>query len=141
MLRDGNISLNPAKVYRLGTLLIWLGVLTWAPFVLLRAVGEKPSLFWFLPLHLLGVIGGGRLRALARRDMGAAPRKNSLRAIGHGLIGLGIAVWLPYFFMKYVSHQPVQLMQFLPFHLAGILSGVAILGIVFIKEQTRNKRR
>ena len=44
--------------YRLGTLLLWLGILTWVPFIILRIVGEKPSLFWFLPFHLLGVIGG-----------------------------------------------------------------------------------
>ena len=31
--------------YRLGTVMIWLGVLTWLPFIVLRIAGEKPSLF------------------------------------------------------------------------------------------------
>jgi polyferredoxin len=136
MLRVGNISVNPTSAYRLGTILIWLGVFIWVPFVLLRAMGETPSLFWFLPFHLMGVIGGGRLRSLARREMDVIPRKKPLRIVGHGLIGLGVAVWVPYFFAKYIAHQPVQLMQFLPFHLIGVLSGVLVLGIVFIKEHT-----
>jgi polyferredoxin len=140
-MRVANISLNPANLYRLGTLMIWLGVLTWVPFLLLRSLGERPSLFWFLPIHLLGVIGGSRLRAYARRDLDTAPRNTSLRIIGHGLIWLGIAVWLPYFFLRYALNLPVQVMQFLPFHLAGVLSGVMVLGIVFIKERTGNNTR
>lgn len=46
---------NPLIRYRLGTALIWLGVLTWAPFILLRIAGEKPSLFLYLAFHLAGV--------------------------------------------------------------------------------------
>jgi len=60
---------NPALMrYRLGNLLITLGVLTWLPFIVLRIAGETPSLFLFLPFHLLGVIGGSRLRAYARKE-------------------------------------------------------------------------
>ncbi len=54
--------------YRLGTVLIWLGIMTWVPFIILRMAGEKPSLFWYLPFHLIGVIGGSRLRATAQRN-------------------------------------------------------------------------
>jgi hypothetical protein len=32
---------NPLIRYRLGTALIWLGVLTWAPFIMLRIAGES----------------------------------------------------------------------------------------------------
>ena len=40
--------------YRVGLAPIWLGVLTWLPFILMRASGPKPSLFWFLPFHPIG---------------------------------------------------------------------------------------
>jgi membrane protein DedA with SNARE-associated domain len=141
MLKVGNLTIKPAAVYRMGSWLIWVGVLTWAPFILLRILGEKPSLFWFLPLHLLGVVGGSRLRGLARREMETAPEKNTLRMIGHALIWLGVGVWIPYFFLKYVSHQPVEVMRFLPFHLTGVLGGVVVLGYLFIKKQVGNKAK
>lgn len=122
--------------YRLGTVLIWLGVLTWAPFIVLRMAGEKPSLFLFLPFHLIGVVSGARLRAIARKEMGAlAPTKNLLRVIGHGLIYTGILVWAPYFYLKYIAHQPMNVMNFLPYHLTGILSGLIFLGLSYLSSR------
>ena len=58
MVTDEKISNAALTRYRLGNALIWLGVLTWLPFIVLRIAGEKPSLFWFLPFHLVGVVGG-----------------------------------------------------------------------------------
>lgn len=122
--------------YRLGTVLIWLGVLTWAPFIVLRMAGEKPSLFLFLPFHLIGVVSGARLRAIARKEMGAlVPAKNLLRVIGHGLIYTGILVWAPYFYLKYIAHQPMNVMNFLPYHLTGILSGLIFLGLSYLSSR------
>ena len=118
--------------YRLGNVLIWLGVRTWVPFIVLRIADEKPSLFWYLPFHLLGVIGGARLRTLARKEMGAPPpQKNRLQMLGHGLIFAGILVWAPYFYLKLVSQQQVEVMSFLPYHLTGILGGVLVLAISY----------
>jgi hypothetical protein len=118
--------------YRLGTALIWLGVLTWVPFIILKVVGEKPSLLWFLPFHLLGVIGGSRLRATARKEMDLPPGKTSLlRVIAHGLIYAGILVWAPYFYLKATTQAPVEVMNFLPYHLAGVLTGIALLVVNF----------
>lgn len=129
---------NPLTRYRLGTVLIWLGVLTWAPFILLRIAGEKPSLFWYLPFHLVGVIGGARLRASARREMDMPPSKrNRLRAAGHGLIYLGILVWAPYFYLKMFTSMPAEVMDFLPYHLTGVLGGVAVLGISHLAERRK----
>jgi hypothetical protein len=86
--------------YRLGTALVWLGVLTWVPFMLLRIAGEKPSLLWFLPFHLAGVMGGSRLRSVARKEMGVdPPKKNLLTRAGHAMSFLGILVWAPYFYL------------------------------------------
>ena len=127
MVTDEKVYNAALRRYRFGNAMIWLGVLTWAPFILLRIVGEKPSLFWYLPIHLLGVIGGSRMRAVARKEMGTPPPKKSrLRALGHGLIFAGILMWSPYFYLK-AMHQPADVMDYLPFHLVGVLGGVAVL--------------
>ena len=126
--------------YRSGTLLIWLGVLTWLPFIMLRIAGQKPSLFLFLPIHLVGVVGGSRLRASARKEMNIIPsKKNVLQTLGHTMIFLGIAVWLPYFYLKAI-HEPVEVMNFLPYHLAGVLGGVALLGISYLISQKADRK-
>ena len=116
--------------YRLGIVLIWIGVLTWAPFIVMRANGIYPSIFWFLPFHLTGVIGGSRLRAAARREMGKeAPKKNAFRTIGHILIFLAIAVWGVYFYLKLVAGLPVEATDFMPYHLTGIFGGIGLLTV------------
>lgn len=119
--------------YRLGTALVWLGALTWLPFILLRVAGEKPSFLLFLPFHLLGVIGGSRLRSLARQEMGElVPQRNRLRMVGHGLIYLGVLVWVPYFYVKLIVEQPLDVMDYLPFHLAGVLSGLFCIAVSYL---------
>jgi hypothetical protein len=55
--------------YRLGNALIWLGVLVWALYIVLRIIVEQPSVNLYLPLHLVGVMDGSRLRAFARKDV------------------------------------------------------------------------
>ncbi|MFZ5857995.1 MAG: hypothetical protein ACOYZ6_14290 [Chloroflexota bacterium] len=127
MVTEEKISNAALMRYRLGNVLIWLGVLTWLPFIVLRIAGEKPSLFLYLPFHLAGVIGGSRLRAYARKEMRMAPPKKSrLRTVGHIMIFAGILVWAPYFYLKAVQ-QPVEVMNFLPYHLTGVLGGVVVL--------------
>ena len=130
----------PAIVrYRLANVLIWVGVLTWVPFILLRFAGEKPNIFWFLPFHLIGVVGGSRLKSTARRDLGSsAPQKTRLRTLGHILVFTGIMVWVIYFFLKLVAHMPVEVSQFLPFHLTAMFSGVAVLFINFWLERQKS---
>lgn len=130
----GEKMINTAlRRYRLGIVLIWMGVLTWLPFIVLRVAGEKPSFILFLPFHLLGVLGGSRLRSLARKEMGAlAPEKNHLRIVGHGLIYIGILVWVPYFYLKLVTGQTVDLMDYLPFHLTGVLGGLLCIALSYV---------
>jgi hypothetical protein len=129
----GEKSANAAQIrYRAGFFLIWIGVLIWLPFIVMRASGLKPSLFWFLPFHLVGVIGGSRLRKKAREEMGVdAPQKNALRTLGHSLIFLGILVWSVYLYLKLVAGQPVDVGDFLPYHLAGIFGGIVLLLVNF----------
>ena len=122
--------------HRLGTILVWLGVFTWAPFIFLRAVGEKPSFLFFLPFHLIGVIGGSRLRSAARKELGlASPKKNVLHTVGHGMILLGILVWVPYLYLKLIMGQPVEVMNYLPYHLTGVLGGVLLHILSFILDR------
>ena len=133
MVTDEKIYNVALTRYRLGNVLILLGVLTWVPFIVLRIAGEKPSLLWYLLFHLLGVIGGSRLRAHARNEMGTFPPKMSrLRVIGHGLIYIGILVWAPYFYLKLTTQAAVDVMNFLPYHLTGVLGGITLLVINFL---------
>jgi len=113
---------------QVGTTLVWLGVLVWAPFIVLRVAGYKPPVYYYLSIHLLGVIGGSRLRASARRktDHGKITRPYSQK-IAHSLILLGVMAWLPYFTLKYAAGQLVQILPFLTVHLIGVLSGVGLL--------------
>ena len=128
--------------YRLGTVLLWLGVFIWAPFIFLRAIGEQPVFLFFLPFHLIGVIGGARLRSMARRELGMpASNQNRLHTAGHLLILLGILVWAPYLYLKLVLGQPVEVMNFLPFHLTGVLGGVLLHVISYMIERQRKAPR
>ena len=132
---------NVVLRYRLGTILIWLGVLTWAPFIFLRAIGEKPTFLLFLPFHLIGVVGGSRLRSTARRELGLnAPKRNLLHTAGHILILLGISVWVPYLYSKLVLGQSVEVMNYLPFHLTGVLGGVFLHVLSYLLERYRRRK-
>ena len=118
--------------YRLGNALITLGVMAWLPFIVLRIAGEKPSLFLYLPFHLLGVLAGSSLCASARKEMGTVPAKKSpLQILGRGMIVLGILVWAPYFYLK-VVRQSVEAMDYLPYHLIGLLGGITLLAINYL---------
>ncbi len=140
MVTDEKIYNAALTRYRLGNALIWLGVLTWLPFIVLRIAGEKPSLFLYLPFHLAGVIGGSRLRAYARKEMRMAPPKKSrLQTVGHIMIFAGILVWVPYFYLKAVQ-QPVEVMSFLPYHLTGVLGGIALLAINYLISRKEGAR-
>ena len=141
MVTEEERTLNTVLLrHRLGTILIWLGVFAWVPFIFLRAVGEKPTIFLFLPLHLVGVIGGSRLRSMARRELGLSlPKKKPLHTAGHILIFLGISVWAPYLYLKLVMGQSVEVMNYLPFHLTGVLGGVFLHLLSFMIERYRRR--
>ena len=141
MVTDKEIYNTAMFKYRFGFVLIWIGVLTWLPFLVLRIAGERPSLFWYLPFHLVGVIGGSRLRAAARREMNLVlPKKNLFQLLGHGMILAGILVWAPYFYLRAVAHQPVEVMDYLPYHLMGILGGISLLGISYLISRRSEKQ-
>jgi hypothetical protein len=128
------------KHYLWGTLLIWLGVLIWVPFIVLKMTGENPSFLWYLPFHLIGVVGGSRLRAFARKEMGLPPpKRNPLQIGGSILIALGILTWAPYFYLKAFTQTSVDVMNFLPFHLIGVLGGVLLLTINYFNARKNSE--
>jgi peptidoglycan/LPS O-acetylase OafA/YrhL len=54
---------RPSPRQRLGTALIWAGVLAWLPYFALRELSDADVPSWpFLTWHLLGVIPGALLR-------------------------------------------------------------------------------
>ncbi len=128
-----NKKVAPEALLRVGTILVWLGVLTWLPFIVLHVAGQNPSLFLFLPIHLFGVIGGARLRAMARPA--PSPKKNWRRLAAHFLILVGVLVWAPYFYLKLVMHQAVDITQYLPFHLLGIFGGIVLHGVEYFSRK------
>lgn len=136
MVTEEKIINNVMLRYKFGTILVWLGVFTWAPFILLRATGAKPPFLWFLPFHLIGVIGGSRLRSAARKELGlSVPKRNLLHTAGHVMILLGISVWVPYLYSKLIMGQFVEVMDYLPFHLIGVLGGVLVHVLSYIMER------
>jgi len=138
MITEGKLFNAPLTRYRLGSALIWVGVLTWVPYIVLRLTGQDISPFLFLPFHLIGVVGGSRLRSRARKEMGISKtKKNLFRLIGHVMIWAGISVWVPYFYMKLVVRVSVAVMNYLPYHLAGVIGGVLMLGISYLHGRKR----
>ncbi len=122
--------MTPSNRRTIGTILIWLGVLVWVPFLALIPLGQAVSIFPFLAAHLAGVLGGWRLRASADRlegierakDMRGRRRKIASRI----LIYLGVLAWAPYFYLDRVLGQETNIAPFLTAHLTGVLSGLAL---------------
>ena len=113
----------------ISSILIWLGVLSWAPFFVLLALDQPVSIFPFLATHLTGVLGGGFLRARAIRVEGGittSQRGRKRKIASSILIYLGVLAWAPYFYWKYALQQPVELLPFLIVHLSGVLPGFAL---------------
>lgn len=128
--------MNPEKQYQLGKFLIWGGVLAWLPYLTLLALGHAPPIWAFLPFHLIGVIGGARLRSAARRQLGLpVPERNLLRLAGRVLILLGVLVWGVYFVRKLAFGHPVAVHDYLPYHLTGVLGGIGLLLLAWRRER------
>lgn len=128
--------LNPKN---LGTILIWLGVAAWLPFLYLLAVGQNPSIYPFLAVHLTGILGGTRLKALARKDT-AHKKRNKRYVIGRIMILLGVLAWLPYLYQKELLAMTVEIRPYLTVHLVGVLGGIALLASVPITRYLRKSR-
>jgi len=110
----------------IGVGLIWLGVLAWLPYLYLLASGMDPSIYPFLSVHLLGILGGTRLRAAADPEK-RTKKHHPLQRVGRIMIILGVIVWVPYIYQKNVLVTPTEITPFLATHLTGVLGGIALL--------------
>ncbi len=108
-----------------GTVLIYIGVAAWLPYFYLLGAGRSVSVIPFLIVHLVCVVGGGRLRSTADKT-GAAPADAGLRLASRILITLGVLAWAPYFYLTQVQNIETAVAPFLLAHLTGVLSGVGI---------------
>lgn len=122
--------MNPENRRTVGTILIWVGVLAWAPFLAAVAAKQAVSILPFLIAHLSGVLGGWWLRRSAdraegidrARDIHGQRRKLASRI----LIYLGVLAWAPYIYLDRIVGQDLEIGPFLAVHLTGVLSGVAL---------------
>ena len=113
---------------QIGRTLIWLGVLTWVPYILLTIAGKSLPILPFLTVHLAGVIGGTKLRR--RNISGSSEQSRSItplqRRISNALLLIGIITWGVYFLMKSSLGEQVEIMPFLIIHLSGIFGGILL---------------
>ena len=116
--------------HTLGTVLIWLGVLAWVPFLALVMSGQDVSILPFLVVHLTGVLGGWRLRSSADRRPGMDPAGAAIgrrrQTASRVLIYLGVLAWAPYLYTTRIVEQETNIAPFLAAHLTGVLSGVGL---------------
>lgn len=125
-----------------GTVLIWLGVLAWAPFFFALATGREVSIFPFLTLHLTGVLGGAWLRSRAdRKAAGPAMQTHGRRRriVSRLMIYLGVLAWAPYFYLERIVGLEVEIGPFLAAHLIGVLGGTALRVSVELDRFFRRK--
>ncbi|MEW6717851.1 MAG: hypothetical protein AB1345_10155 [Chloroflexota bacterium] len=131
---------NPHQLYKNGTILLWAGILVWIPYFALRMIGERPSLMVYLPFHLLGVIGGARMRTTAQKQLGKpVEKRRGYKRFAHYPVIASVLVWILYYALK-LTGRPVELTPFLTVHLIGILSGLALMGIGGVVQYFQSKR-
>jgi len=122
--------MTPNNRRTVGTILIWLGVLVWAPFLASITSGQAVSIFPFLAAHLAGVLGGWWLRSSADRLEGIDAAKSThgrrRKIASRILIYLGVLAWAPYLYLTQVLGQETNITPFLAVHLTGVLSGAAL---------------
>jgi hypothetical protein len=133
--------MSPSQLRNYGTVLLWAGVLVWVPYFMLRFIGESPSLMMFLPFHLLGVIGGARMRSAANKKLGKpVDKRKGYRRIAHLILIASLLVWVPYYALK-LTGRPVELNPYLTIHLIGIFSGTGLMGIGSAVKYFKQKRQ
>ena len=130
--------MSPAQRRSAGTILIWLGVLAWAPFFVLVANQQPVSIFPFLGAHLAGVFGGAWLRNSADKMEGLEKAQATYgrhrRLVSKIMIYLGVLAWAPYFYLDRFLGQDVTITPFLAAHLTGVLGGAALRASVELER-------
>lgn len=129
-------NLNLAQWKKISTILIWVGVLSWVPFIYLKFSDQNPPLIPFLLFHLTGVIGGARSRSWIRQqETGEKPKADRVGVVGRILVLVGVSAWIPYLTMKYVMKIDVDITPFLSVHLPGVLGGGLMMLVGFFRKK------
>ena len=123
---------------KLGNILTLLGVLAWVPFLYLVFIGQQPSIFPFLTVHLSGVIIGSQLR---RGSSSAKKVRSRRQLIGRILIVLGVFAWAPYLYQKVILSQSIEMAPFLTVHLIGVLGGIVLLLSVPLTQYLQSRQQ
>ena len=132
---------NPNHLRKFGTIFIIIGVLVWAPYFVMRINGESPSLLVFLPFHLLGVVGGARMRKTANKQLGIPIEKSrGYKRIARYLVIASLLVWILYYALKF-SGRPVEVAPFLTVHLVGMLGGTGLMGVGAAVQYLQKRRQ
>jgi hypothetical protein len=94
----------------------------------------------YLPFHLLGVIGGARMRITANKQLGKpVEKRKGYKRVAHYIVIASLLVWIPYYALK-LTGKPVELAPFLAFHLIGIFSGVGLMSLGGIVQYFQGRR-
>jgi hypothetical protein len=95
----------------------------------------------YLPFHLLGVIGGARMRITANKQLGKpVEKRKGYKRVAHYIVIASLFIWIPYYALK-LSGRPVELTPFLIVHLIGIFSGTGLMGIGGAVQYFQQKRQ
>jgi len=113
------VKINQAKISKM---LIWTGVSVWGVYGLFLLLGKNPSLLVFLPIHLTFVLTGVRLRKGVEGTDKWGDNPN-LKTLSNVFLAIGVAAWLPYFYVHFFYQIEVGHLPFLILHLTGMLSG------------------
>jgi hypothetical protein len=108
------------NIRKFGQVLVWIGVATWMPYFYLAFTGAAPPIYVFLPVHLGFVLTGVRLKKLSQ-DQDRRPIK--FKQASQILLYIGLAAWLPYFYVHYYYQLEVGHIPFLVLHLFGMIGG------------------
>jgi hypothetical protein len=108
-----------------GSILIYLGVLAWAPYFYLLSLGQDVSILPYLAAHLTGIFSGAWLRSRGVPAKGKDENRG-LRLTSKVLIYLGVLAWAPYFYLTRVAGVDAVITPFLAAHLTGVLSGIGL---------------
>lgn len=128
--------MTKATQKKLGIVLIWLGILAWAPYIYLVTNGRQASIWPYLIVHLGGSFLGGKLYGPAPKDKSLSDTRR--RKISKVLIYLGVMAWLPYIYLTNVAGRSVSITPYLTIHLMGIFGGIlARLSINFDQYKKR----
>ena len=133
------LKLTPGQLSKIGNTLIWIGVLAWLPFFALRMAGGKPPVMAFLVLHLVGVIGGSRVKKIGVPAPKVRPK---YQVVAHSLIFIGVLMWVPYAYLKVAHPETANVTPYLVLHLSFIFPAIIILygGKLFSALKEKNEQ-